>query len=154
MRGSLDELRGFADWVRELGFRDAVLLGMGGSSLAPDVFQRTFGAAPGFPTLHVLDTTDPLAIVRVENRVDVHSTLCASRWATSRRPTCNCWWTTLRRRCARPQRGNDSLQGCDYLKGHLVGEPMPANEFEAPLEAGARVGIPQRNTLRDVRRPA
>ncbi len=75
MRDSLDELRGFADWVRELGFRHAVVLGMGGSSLAPEVFQRTFGAAPGFPTLHVLDTTDPLAIVRVENRLDVHSTL-------------------------------------------------------------------------------
>ena len=75
MLDSLDELRSFADWVRELGFRHAVLLGMGGSSLAPEVFQRTFGAAPGFPELHVLDTTDPLAIVRVENRVDVHSTL-------------------------------------------------------------------------------
>ncbi len=75
MRDSLDELRGFADWVGELGFRHAVLLGMGGSSLAPEVFQRTFGAAPGFPELHVLDTTDPLAIVRVENTIDVHSTL-------------------------------------------------------------------------------
>ena len=75
MRDSLDELRGFADWVRELGFRHAVVLGMGGSSLAPEVFQRTFGAAPGFPELHVLDTTDPLAITRVENRIDVHSTV-------------------------------------------------------------------------------
>ena len=75
MLDSLDELRSFGDWVRELGFRHAVLLGMGGSSLAPEVFQRTFGAAPGFPELHVLDTTDPLAIVRVENKVDVHSTL-------------------------------------------------------------------------------
>jgi len=75
MDASLDELRGFADWVRELGFRHAVLLGMGGSSLAPEVFQRTFGATPGFPELLVLDTTDPLAIVRVENRVDVTATL-------------------------------------------------------------------------------
>lgn len=75
MRANLDDLRGFAEWVRGLGFRHAVLLGMGGSSLAPEVLQRTFGAAPGFPELHVLDTTDPLAIVRVENRVEVHSTL-------------------------------------------------------------------------------
>ena len=75
MQASLDELRGFADWVRELGFRHAVLLGMGGSSLAPEVFQRTFGSAPGFPVLHILDTTDPLAILRVENRIDVPTTL-------------------------------------------------------------------------------
>ena len=75
MRDSLGELRGFADWVGELGFGHTVLLGMGGSSLAPEVLQRTFGAAPGFPTLHVLDTTDPQAIVRVENRVEVASTL-------------------------------------------------------------------------------
>ena len=48
-------------------------------------------------------------------------------------------------------------QGCDYFQGYLVGKPMPANEFEALLEAGAHVDIPQRNTLldvRDVRRPA
>ena len=75
MRDSVDELRGFAEWVRELGFRHAVLLGMGGSSLAPEVFQSTFGAQAGFPTLHVLDTTDPLAILRVENMIDVSSTL-------------------------------------------------------------------------------
>ena len=75
MGDSLDELRGFADWVRELGFRDAVLLGMGGSSLAPEVFQSTFGATTGFPALHVLDTTDPQAILRVENRIDVLATL-------------------------------------------------------------------------------
>ncbi len=75
MRASLGELREFADWVRALGFRHAVLLGMGGSSLAPEVFQRTFGAAPGFPELHVLDTTDPLSILRVENRIDAHSAL-------------------------------------------------------------------------------
>lgn len=75
MIASLGELHDFADWVRALGFRHAVLLGMGGSSLAPEVFQRTFGAAPGFPELHVLDTTDPLAILRVENRIEVHSAL-------------------------------------------------------------------------------
>jgi glucose-6-phosphate isomerase len=75
MAGSLPQLTEFAGWVQSLGFRQAVLLGMGGSSLAPEVFQRTFGAAPGFPELIVLDTTDPAAIIRVENRVDIPSTL-------------------------------------------------------------------------------
>ncbi|HMM42145.1 MAG TPA: bifunctional transaldolase/phosoglucose isomerase, partial [Thermomicrobiales bacterium] len=51
--------------VRERGFKHAVLLGMGGSSLAPDVFARMFGASDGFPTLHVLDTTNPDTIARV-----------------------------------------------------------------------------------------
>lgn len=48
-------------------------------------------------------------------------------------------------------------QGCDYFQGHLLGKPVPANEFEALLEAGACVDIPQRKILldvRDVRRPA
>ena len=71
----LPELREFGGWVREMDFRYAVLLGMGGSSLAPEVFQHTFGDAPGFPELIVIDTTDPLSIVRVENRLDIPSTL-------------------------------------------------------------------------------
>ena len=44
---------------------------MGGSSLAPEVLQRTFGAAAGYPELIVLDTTDPATILRVENRINV-----------------------------------------------------------------------------------
>jgi glucose-6-phosphate isomerase len=75
MLDRLDELRGFADWVRENEFRWAVLLGMGGSSLAPQVLQRTFGAKAGYPELIVLDTTDPESILRVENRVNIVSTL-------------------------------------------------------------------------------
>jgi glucose-6-phosphate isomerase len=71
----LPELNEFTEWVRAVGFRHAVLLGMGGSSLAPEVLQRTFGAARGYPELIVLDTTDPLSILRVENRVDVETTL-------------------------------------------------------------------------------
>jgi glucose-6-phosphate isomerase len=59
MQQAMPELARFAEQVRDDGYRDLVLLGMGGSSLAPEVFQRTFGAAPGYPELFVLDTTDP-----------------------------------------------------------------------------------------------
>ncbi len=75
MLDRLDELREFAEWVHENEFRWAVLLGMGGSSLAPEVLQRTFGSRAGYPELIVLDTTDPESILRVENRINIASTL-------------------------------------------------------------------------------
>ena len=65
MQQHSDELAAFADDVRAEGVRDCVLLGMGGSSLGPEVFRTAFGSAHGFPTLHVLDTTDPVAIDRL-----------------------------------------------------------------------------------------
>ena len=53
------------------GFTDVVLLGMGGSSLGAEVLSETFGAQPGWPRLHVLDSTDPAQIRRVENAIDI-----------------------------------------------------------------------------------
>ncbi len=75
IQASLREILDLAGWVRELDFQRAVLLGMGGSSLAPEVFQWTFGSAPGYPELIVLDSTDPMAIARVENRLEMETTL-------------------------------------------------------------------------------
>jgi len=68
-------LQDFADDVRHSGFTDALLLGMGGSSLGPEVLGETFGSGRGFPTLHVLDSTDPTQIRRFESRVDLGRTL-------------------------------------------------------------------------------
>src|ERR1700704_265211 len=56
-------------------FTDVVLLGMGGSSLCPDVMRNTFGAIKGHPTLHVLDTTDPATILGVRARIKLEKTL-------------------------------------------------------------------------------
>ncbi|MBJ7599836.1 MAG: transaldolase [Candidatus Nephthysia bennettiae] len=56
-------------------FDDVVVLGMGGSSLAPDVFRHTFGVVRGHPRLHVLDTTDPGSILTLRNRIDPRQTL-------------------------------------------------------------------------------
>jgi transaldolase/glucose-6-phosphate isomerase len=69
------EIRAFADKVKADGFRHVVLLGMGGSSLAPEVFQRTFGNAAGYPELIVLDSTHPAAVRAVEGRIDAGRTL-------------------------------------------------------------------------------
>src|SRR5207302_8543444 len=57
------------------GFTDAVLMGMGGSSLAPEVFRQTFGAPKGALVVHVLGTTDPAAIAAVEKAVDLRKTV-------------------------------------------------------------------------------
>jgi glucose-6-phosphate isomerase len=65
MRGRVAELLGLGNEVREAGWTDCVLLGMGGSSLCPEVLRTSFGSAAGQPTLHVLDTTDPLAIAEL-----------------------------------------------------------------------------------------
>jgi len=57
------------------GYSDVVLLGMGGSSLGPDVLRNTFGKVVGHPTLHVLDTTDPATIEHLTRAIDVTDTL-------------------------------------------------------------------------------
>jgi transaldolase/glucose-6-phosphate isomerase len=68
-------LQDFADEVKEAGFTDVLLLGMGGSSLGPEVLGETFGSKPGYPKLHVLDSTDPAQIRHFEGRVDLARTL-------------------------------------------------------------------------------
>jgi transaldolase / glucose-6-phosphate isomerase len=68
-------LQALAEDVRRTGFSDVLLLGMGGSSLGPEVLVETFGSRPGFPKLHVLDSTDPAQIRRFEARIDPARTL-------------------------------------------------------------------------------
>ena len=73
-RGSSPELTKLATEARR-DFTAAVVLGMGGSSLCPDVLQRTFGRISGHPQLHVLDSTDPAQIRTMEARIDLSKTL-------------------------------------------------------------------------------
>ncbi|MBY4639826.1 bifunctional transaldolase/phosoglucose isomerase [Gluconacetobacter entanii] len=61
--------------VKARGFRDALLLGMGGSSLGPEVLSVTFGKHEGFPRLYVLDSTDPQQIRDFQDRIDISKTL-------------------------------------------------------------------------------
>ena len=65
----------FADKVRADGCSDVVLLGMGGSSLAPEVLRRSFGSQPGRPRLHVLDSTDAATVRAVADSVEPKRTL-------------------------------------------------------------------------------
>lgn len=75
MAGRLDELRALAEEVEEAAFQHVVLLGMGGSSLAPEVMHTTFGPAPGYPSLTLLDTTDPATIATTERALDLEQAL-------------------------------------------------------------------------------
>jgi transaldolase/glucose-6-phosphate isomerase len=65
----------FARRVKGQNFSDAVVLGMGGSSLGPEVLAETFAKQSGFPKLHVLDSTDPAQVRAMEKKVDIKSTL-------------------------------------------------------------------------------
>jgi transaldolase / glucose-6-phosphate isomerase len=69
------ELHAFAEECRAAGFTDAVLLGIGGSSLGPEVIRRSFGTIPGGLRMQVLDSTHPDVVVGVEESLDLEKTL-------------------------------------------------------------------------------
>jgi len=65
----------FAHRVKGQNFTDAVVLGMGGSSLGPEVLAQTFEKQPGFPKLHVLDSTDPAQVRSMQASINLANTL-------------------------------------------------------------------------------
>ena len=69
------KLASFASDVKKRGFTDVVLLGMGGSSLGPEVLGSTFGRQSGWPRFHMLDSTDPAQIKAIEDAIDLAKTL-------------------------------------------------------------------------------
>ena len=75
MRAHAEDLQAFADEVRDMGIRDVVLLGMGGSSLGAEVLRCVFGKGSGRPRLTVLDTTVPDWIHAARNAIDIRHTL-------------------------------------------------------------------------------
>jgi transaldolase/glucose-6-phosphate isomerase len=81
-------LEGFGDGARETGFDTAVVMGMGGSSLAPDILHRTFGTAEDYLDLRILDSTDPAAVAATVDDLDPLETLwlVASKSGTTTEP--------------------------------------------------------------------
>ncbi len=73
---AVDRFTALAAEIKQEGLSHALLLGMGGSSLCPEVISLTFGKADGFPELLVLDSTDPAQIRSLESKVDLSRTLC------------------------------------------------------------------------------
>jgi transaldolase/glucose-6-phosphate isomerase len=70
-----EQLQKFAKEVQTRGFEHILLLGMGGSSLCPEVLRMTFGHIPHFPVLHVLDSTDPAQVKAFEHQIDIAKAL-------------------------------------------------------------------------------
>ena len=71
----VEKLRRTAEVIKKEGFRDVLVLGMGGSSLCPEVLALTFGPISGFPKLYVLDSTDPAQVKAFAQKVDLANTL-------------------------------------------------------------------------------
>jgi len=71
----VSQFKQLADEVRSAGYTHCVLLGMGGSSLCVEVFEKTFGRGVGAPKMHVLDSTDPAQIRDIEAAIDIARTL-------------------------------------------------------------------------------
>lgn len=75
MKAALPKIQGFVEDVRQSGFTQVLLLGMGGSSLAPEVFREVFGVKDGYLELSVLDSTDAGSVLRYEKELDLSKTL-------------------------------------------------------------------------------
>ncbi len=75
MTEHVSDLQSFAAEVRDEGIRDVVLLGMGGSSLGPEVLRQCIGSTPGFPALTILDSTVPARVGTVTRSIDPAHTL-------------------------------------------------------------------------------
>jgi transaldolase / glucose-6-phosphate isomerase len=75
MEENIDRLDGFVDSIRCAGYTNALLLGMGGSSLAPETFAKVFGIQHGFLELSILDSTDPSTIDAYTKGTDIKTTL-------------------------------------------------------------------------------
>ncbi len=75
VRKNVAELKAFSKEIADAGFQHVMVLGMGGSSLCPEVLTRTFGKQSGFPKLLVLDSTVPATVQRLNQQINVTKTL-------------------------------------------------------------------------------
>ena len=136
-------LKTFADDVRSSGFKTAVLLGMGGSSLAPDVFISCFGAGEGYLDLKVLDTTVPDAILEAERSLNLEETLfiVASKSGGTIEVTslCEYFWDRMRQVCG-SQAGSHFVAITDpgTSLGKLAADRKFRKTFLNPPDIGGR----------------
>jgi transaldolase/glucose-6-phosphate isomerase len=108
MLDRVDDLVRFAEQVKSEETSHVALLGMGGSSLTAEVFQKAFGPATGFPELLILDSTHPAAVVNFANRIDLSRSLflVSSKSGTTLETLCffRYFWEQVSRITADPGR--------------------------------------------------
>ena len=142
MHDHIDALRYFADEVKDGGVRHVVLLGMGGSSLSPEVFQRTFGNRPGYPKLIVLDSTHPAAVRAVEGRIDLSKTLflVASKSGTTTETLSffHYFWEKVSRISQSPGEQFVAITDPGTALESLATERRFRRTFSSPAEVGGR----------------
>jgi len=99
MQTQVTDITNFANQVRQDGFTDILVLGMGGSSLCPEVLAMSFGQQVGWPKLHVLDSTVPEQVKRFRDQLNLKTTLCvvASKSGTTTEPNtfCEYFWAEM-----------------------------------------------------------
>lgn len=142
MRPEAAEIAAFAVEIRAEGFSHAVVLGMGGSSLAPDVFARTFGPAAGFPELRVLDSTHPAAVTAMERSLDLGRTLflVSSKSGTTIEPLSffRYFWARLRGLTNSPGRHFAAITDPGTPLASLARDRGFRRVFLAPPDVGGR----------------
>jgi transaldolase/glucose-6-phosphate isomerase len=142
MPEQVERLTSFAKEVKDDGMRHVVLLGMGGSSLAPEVFQATFGNKEGYPRLLVLDSTHPAAVSAVESQIDLARTLfiVSSKSGTTLETNSFffCFWDKLKQ--TKPEPGSHFIAITDPGTSleTLARERNFRATFAAPEEIGGR----------------
>jgi glucose-6-phosphate isomerase len=136
------ELRAIAEEVVADGFTDVVVVGMGGSSLFPEVLARTFGPVPDHPTLHVLDTTDPGAVLATEARLPWETTLVVPASKSGTTIEMRCLHARLHERlaAARPDPADAVIGVADTrtVREERVGGEGWRRVVSAPADVGGR----------------
>ncbi|MFQ6108271.1 MAG: bifunctional transaldolase/phosoglucose isomerase [Candidatus Aminicenantales bacterium] len=142
MHERIEDFSDFARDIKEEGIAYVVLLGMGGSSLAAEVFQRTFGNAAGFPELIVLDSTHPSSVRSIVDRLDFSRTLfvVSSKSGTTLETLSffHYFWNQASRRVGRAGRHFVAITdpGTPLMK--LARERGFRRIFQAPSDVGGR----------------
>jgi len=142
MRPEVPGLLGFAREVAADGIAHVVLLGMGGSSLAPEVFARSFGSRPGHPELIVLDSTHPGAIRAVDRRIDPTAALflVSSKSGTTIEPLSflHHFWSRVSAATPDPGRHFAAITDPGTPLADLACERGFRRTFAAPPDVGGR----------------
>ena len=122
------QLQQFATDVHRCGFEHVLLLGMGGSSLCPEVLRMTFGCIPHYPQLHVLDSTDPAQVRAFELALDIPKTLfiVSSKSGTTLEPNIFKQYFFERAK---------QVVGADQVGSHFVAITDPGSKMQQVAES-------------------